>query len=129
MGCVGMEGRMRARDTAIGHEELRAMQPCITPGIYIMLLAAIALLNCTLRDYCSRAELGCDQEEYKTTYCTIALFFPLRASHSMYSSRLNLSTKGLCCIPLCVSTLKAQLTNPQTCLLQSMPVNTSQIVK
>jgi len=55
MGCVGMEGRMRARDTAIGHEELRTVESYITPGIYIMLLAAIALLNCTLRQECLQA--------------------------------------------------------------------------
>ena len=47
---------MRVCDTTIGHEELRAMQPCSTPEICVMLLAAIALLNCTLRQECSQAQ-------------------------------------------------------------------------
>ena len=42
-------------ENAIGHEELRAMQSCSTPEICVMLLAAIALLNCTLRQECSQA--------------------------------------------------------------------------
>jgi len=58
MGFVDMESGMCARDTTIGHEELRAMQPCSTPAICVMLLAAIALLNCTLRQECSQASDG-----------------------------------------------------------------------
>jgi len=45
---------MCACDNTIGHEELKAMQSCITPEICVMVLAAIVLLSCTLRQECSQ---------------------------------------------------------------------------